>query len=222
MATSWYDTIKKTKQLTVFLDPMLAKLQWKAAFDDAFKQFNALSKLHSLGVTLAISTTPPNPKGFGGADVQFATAVGPYKFTSFDQEFKGTLDGNGTHAKTAQIKYQDGRGQAIGKAFIQVPTTPQIGAPSRVAGDPVKMVMAVHELIHACGLDDNDHSPLTDPDVFYDSPSPVVGPQPKDDRMQLIQRTQKPGQPRPSQVYKLMPPVFLNGRTADLIQKNWK
>lgn len=154
--------------------------------------------------------------------MQFATAVGPYKFTSFDQEFKGTLDGNGTHAKTAQIKYQDGRGQAIGKAFIQVPTTPQIGAPSRVAGDPVKMVMAVHELIHACGLDDNDHSPLTDPDVFYDSPSPVVGPQPKDDRMQLIQRTQKPGQPRPSQVYKLMPPVFLNGRTADLIQKNWK
>src|SRR5262245_35865474 len=86
MATPWYDTIKKTKQLTVFPDPTLANLQWKSAFDDALKQFNALSQLHSLGVTLAVASTPPDPKGFGGADVQVAAANGAFQFTSFGQD----------------------------------------------------------------------------------------------------------------------------------------
>ena len=44
----------------------------------------------------------------------------------------------------------------------------------REAGDPIKLVMAVHELIHACGLD--HHASWTDPDLFSammnDAPDP--------------------------------------------------
>ena len=115
----------------------------------------------------------------------------------------------------------------IRRAFIFVPETPMIEASVRVgkddfkhlkrgAGSGVRKYIAVHEFIHACGLDDEEHS-FEGPngDVFIGVPNASAGnfDKPNDDK--IILRDAHP-------IHVSAPPSFiLSQRVADLIKNNW-
>lgn len=209
MPTPWEDAIKKTKRLSVFAASGVAGGVWKSVFPSAIAEFNKLSAAQSLGVTLTVATAPPDPDGPGGADVQFQTASGKAAFTSFGQPSSLTIDGDAVHGHTQIIKTVFGTIERVAKAFIFVPSTPRVGGKgSRVVGDPVKLLIAVHELVHACGLSNGDHSKLSDPDLFIGIPSLSAGSDPANDKVDVGQRT-------------LMPPLALSGATVSLIKQNW-
>jgi hypothetical protein len=111
------------------------------------------------------------------------------------------------------------------KAFIHVPTAPRglrNGTPSPV-GDPIKLVIAVHELIHVCGLVDNSEHSVDD---VFSWPNLRMGNKPSEDRVGTLggQYTfpGKPGEPdRVGHRILEMPPILLKRETADKIRKLW-
>ncbi|VTZ27058.1 conserved hypothetical protein [Methylocella tundrae] len=210
MPTPWSAPIKAAKQLSIFPTSKVTGGPWKAVFTKALAEFNALSAKHSLGVTFAIASSAPDPSGVGGADVQFDTINGTANFTCFNQAFSDKLSGNAMEGHTKVISQVFGSTKSIAKAFIFVPATPRVGAASsRVVGDPVKLVIATHEMIHACGLDNSEHTALKDADLFFDVPSLRDKVHPADDRIAV-------GNPIVE-----MPPLFLSAPTIKLIQTNW-
>jgi hypothetical protein len=209
MATPWEDPIKKGKVLTIFAGPDVANGVWKNTFPNAISEFNKLSQAHKLGVTFQQGNNPPDPKGVGGADVQFAVGDGSVKFTSIGTEINVSVSGTSLIGNTEQVLVVVGNDKRIAKAFIVLPATPQINmvkGGDRDVGDGVKLVMAVHEFVHACGLTNADHSP---DDLFFGYPQPRVGSTPADDKVEV-----KNG--------KRLPPLILSAQTVSLIQKNWK
>jgi hypothetical protein len=220
MATSWIDTVKNTKQLTVFATGNVTQRAWASVFTNALQEFNRLSTTMKLGVTLTQTTTPPDMGGLGGANVSFDTLAGKVTDTYQGTQFSVSIIGTGMSGETKNVMTEAKNGVRQIKAFIYVPSAPSINVPlggkpiQRGVGDPVKLVIAVHELLHACGLSNADHSPSTDPDVFISQPQPSPGAakKPQDDKLEL----------RPSPQLLLAPPIFLTARTADLIRGIWK
>jgi hypothetical protein len=207
MATPWDDPIKKTKTLTVFPGSSVSGGSWASVFASAIQEFNNLSNTHKLGVSLSQSATAPDPSGVGGADVQFEAGNGTVNFTSFGQTISVTVNGDALGGDTQQVKLVFGSIQKIAKAFIVVPATPKVNAnPPRNVGDGVKLVIAVHELIHACGLSNQDHNL---DDLFNGFPQVRAGSKPQDDKIEVNQN-------------KRLPPLFLSAKTAGVIQANWK
>jgi hypothetical protein len=201
MPTPWENPIRAGRQLTIAPGSGLAGSGWAAVLPRAITEFNRLSTADTLGVTFVASTTRPDPAGPGGASVQFDIGNGAVTFTSFGTPFSLTVDGNGLIGHTQVVKTVFGNVQRIAKAFIFVPATPRSGGPTgRVIGDPAKLVMAVHEFIHACGLNNSEHSGTG---LFNGFPSLSAGSNPAQDRVDG------------------MPPIALAGATATIIRGNW-
>jgi hypothetical protein len=212
MAIPWLTSVQTAKKLTVFPSPDLKKWNWDAVFSQALTEFNALSSKNSLGVTLTTSSNPPDTQGYGGADVQFSIGNGTITFTAFGSQTTDTLNGNATAGKTKTVSDQSPTGGIrIAKAFTFVPATPRIGSHgSRIVGDPIKLVIAVHELVHACGLEDPDHPwGAANEDVFSTAGTLMQGASPAQDKVQLPS-----GQTT-------IPPLFLSNATVKLIKANW-
>jgi hypothetical protein len=208
------------KQLTVFATPVVARGRWASVFTNAMQEFNRLSATMQLGVTLTLSTTPPETNGLGGADVNFDVGSGDVRFTVLGNEFSLNVIGDGMHGHTQVISWRSDKGvKEVIKAFTFVPSTPMINAgPAgqqirREVGDGVKLVIAVHELVHACGLANADHSPEIIPDIFIAQPQPSAGKTPQDDKLRI--RLDPPNN-------LFAPPIILTARTAGLIQSNWQ
>jgi hypothetical protein len=179
-------------------------------------------------VTLVRASKPPDPDdqtGLLGANVQFDARSGRIRFVAFGERFETikdkngkqqpiTIDGNSMHGLTFPL-IREFRGiQRIGRAFIFVPAAPRIqGAKGRLVGDPVRSVIAIHELIHACGLDNSEHSQFSSAvlDVFNSPFEIQAGGQPADDRLHPF------GFPNT-----LFPPIVIASPTVNLIQANWR
>ena len=86
----------------------------------------------------------------------------------------------------------------------------------RPVGDGVRLFIAVHELIHSCGLSNADHTPGAEPDFFIGQPQPAEGATPQQDklRIHLGPTVKLPADPP-------APPLFLTERTARLIRSVW-
>lgn len=212
MATPWLTSVQKAKKLAVFPSPDLKKWNWDAVFSQALTEFNALSSKYSLGVTLTTSSNPPDTQGYGGADVQFSIGNGTITYTAFGSTSTDTLNGNATAATTKKVfDLSPTGGKRIAKAFTFVPATPRFASHgSRIVGDPVKLVIAVHELFHACGLEDTDHPwGQANEDVFSTAGTSMQGASPAQDKVQLPS-----GQ-------KTIPPLFLSNATVNLIKAIW-
>jgi hypothetical protein len=143
--------------------------------------------------------------------VQFDTINGKSDFICFNKTFSFTLAGTALQGHTSIISQVFGSRKEIAKAFIHVPATPMIGdLHPRGLGDPAKLVIAAHELIHACGLDDSEHSSLSDPDLYSSPLQSQQGVAPANDSTTPFGLTSP-----------VMPPLVLAGPTITLIQNNW-
>lgn len=211
MPTPWIPAIKQSKQLTVFPGPgLMQSSNWGGGlFKKILDEFNRLSTVNKLGVTLVASGVAPALQGFGGANVQIEISHGTHTFT-----FDGTVHTAslpGTAIDIAGVTNSPALAEQV-KAFVFLPANPTIGgANSRPVGDGVKLAVAIHEVIHACGLSESEHSPGNNPDVFMTGgslsaqfpPNGVPG-----DRIQLGRTT-------------FVPPIFISARTGGLIKSNW-
>jgi hypothetical protein len=234
MATPWEDTFKNRtpKGLTVFATKAVTDGSWGAVFTKALTEFNRLSSVHKLGITLTVSTSSPDDdkEGEGGAEVRFDVGSGTLTGRSLGTDFvENNFSPTSLHGFTQTFKRRFGTQPArMRRAFVFVPASPLIQVAvrqpngdfrffDRQAGDGVRLFIAVHELIHACGLSNDDHSPERDPDVMcgcppHGCPQAAAGPADRPDLDKIRLRFE----PRVT-----APPLTLSGRTATLLQRIW-
>ena len=220
MPTPWIDQVKNSKTISVFATQTVTTGPWGSIFANAIQEFNRLASAMNFGVTLVRSTDPPDANGFGGANVNFDVGNGQQDFTVLGNDFSVNVDGAGMHGHTqiGLMLNQKKQAREIVKAYTFVPIKPMmhVGPAGkqvpREAGDGVKLVIAVHELIHTCGLSNPEHSPEIDPDIFIGQPQPSPGATPKDDKLRLRLNP-------PNNVF--APPLIVSGRTAGMIRGNW-
>jgi hypothetical protein len=203
MPNSWIDSVKQTHQLTFYLNAVTG--QWLTAVQDAVREFNAVSAQHSLGVTYV--QTDQGPTDTGGANISIATANGPVTF-NYSGSHQTTVDGRALHGSTLLISRPNG---PIEKAFMFLPNRPMINTPrgQRPTGVGVMKIIAFHELVHGCGLHNNDHTP---DDVFNGFPSADPGSTAAQDRIQCTVNGQ----------YRFMPPILFSAVTAGKIGRLWR
>jgi hypothetical protein len=226
----WEDRIKKTGKLTIKIDDSIGQHGWAKAFKDGIAKFNELSiKTWKLGVTFETTDN------FVQANVVAQAKTGNFDFGYKDawytmEEKPVKFDGNEVHGMCTplhapvrnRVKHVDEI--RLVKAFIFVPAKPQIkGGNSRTVGEPVKLVIVVHELLHACGPD-NDHH--TDNDVFAWPSARFESANPDDDRLEVPTGQREdvlvaPGKTVSKPVTVLMPPIFLNSPTQNKIRDLW-
>ena len=118
------------------------------------------------------------------------------------------MNGRALQGSTRLISRPNG---PIEKAFMFLPSQPMINTPrgQRATGGGVMKVIAFHELIHGCGLHNNDHTP---DDVFNGFPSADPGRTAAQDRIQITVNGQ----------YRFMPPILFSAITAGKIGPLWR
>ena len=219
MASAWEDPIRNSSQLTVFPTAALTRSFWSRIFTQSIAEFNRLSTAGRLGVTLVQSATAPDPNTDAGANIQVDVAGGRARARGLGVDIDDPFSATGVHGLTKVLSRAFGSGPArVVKCFIFVPSNPTgtTARVTRVVGDPVKLFIMVHEFVHAAGqLDNAEHSPEGDPDVFIGfpvaSPQLDVGSRPADDRVRV-------GTPPR---FTRFPPLTLSARTSGLISPNW-
>jgi len=221
----WLDDVKKTGRLTLTLDDSADKAGWGNVFKNAIIEFNKLSSNLSLGVAYDKADNPAKAK------VEVRAANGAFEFgLPPDIPMKTyKFDGSGLHGLckpvlttvTDAARLEQFR---MIKAYIYVPASPKGDSSSpRPVGDPIKLVIAVHEMVHACGLiDDKEHSV----DDLFCWPQLRLGATPDEDRLGTLGETYtfpgKPGEkPRTGRRIVEMPPLFLKNPTAEKVRKLW-
>ena len=223
---SWLDPIKKKRKLEIYFHASLGTNGWAKVFEQAITEFNTLSKNHQLGVTMVQGKVQKK------AQVEVHAAKGNVQFEYMPYITKRTIrfDGKSVHGLCKPLlttvndkaKVEQWR---VMRAFIYVPAAPtgdRNGKPS-VVGDGVKLVIAVHEFLHACGLvDDKEH---TVDDVFC-WPRLHMGNKPSEDKLSALGEKYKfkglPGEPdRVGHRDRNMPPIVLQKTTANKIRKLW-
>lgn len=227
----WADHIRRSKKLTIFIDDSIAKQGWGTAFKNAVEKFNELSRTTwKLGVVLETAVNSVI------ANIVVYAKSGDFEFGYKDADYelpkeKKVFDGQSVHG-LCSLLHSDIRNPAtrtyeprLVKAFIFVPAKPHTSGPhSRLVGEPVKLVVAVHELIHACGGLDNSHHTVDDvfcwPKPKFDSMDPAQ------DRLEAFSGQRKEviiaGRKIMQPVMVPMPPVFLNPPTQNKIRNVWK
>jgi hypothetical protein len=198
MATPWISSTQQQGKLSVLVGASMTGA-WAGVFRHALSEFNALARRQGLGVTLVTA-------GSGEADVTVATASGQISVSYGGAQRSEAFDGRRLHGATLLFS-RDG---AIEKAFVFLPSQPQVNTPRgvRPVGANVLKVIAVHELVHACGLENSDHS--TD-DLFQGNPQVDPGSTAAGDKV----RIEDGGRMR------WMPPLILSGSTAQKLRQLW-
>ena len=202
MGAPWINSVKQTHRLNYYLQGIAG--QWQSAVQTAVREFNTISARRNLGVTFAPSQNAPTDSG--GADVGIRTANGGTSASYRGSQYTTSLPGDALTGFTMRLY------NPIEKAFIFLPSNPMIGQRSRArraTGLGVKKVIVFHELIHSCGLDNNDHTPT---DVFNGYLDALVGGAAAQDRLQFLAGGQ----------YRTMPPIIFSAATADKISRFWR
>jgi hypothetical protein len=152
--------IMKSKKLTIYPTENVKKYSWSQAFKDAYEQFNKLSLKQKLVVMFQLGDAPDPKDWRKGANVQFHAFDVPTKRTVAGKTVTFYPDGLDGFTDDDSVFQQYGENQPQIKvrihAFINVPATPKVAAihngAKRDVGDKVKLFIALHEMIHACGF----------------------------------------------------------------------
>jgi hypothetical protein len=192
MPSPWIKGVQQSGRLTVFAGPgFLSAPAWGAGlFKQILDEFNRLALTNRFDVRLIASATTPLPNG-GGANVQLEVTNGKLAYFDVDGSWQtDTLDVSPGHIRGRT--YLTGFGQSgtlkIARAFIFVPINPTLGIGQRGVGKGPKMALTLHELLHACGLDNSDpgHAPGSTPnDLFTTDTILQPGNKPDEDKMFL-------------------------------------
>jgi hypothetical protein len=151
MGTPWKRSVRDTKTLTVFNG--IAGGHWANIFVIALEAFNKFAK--PVGIKMV------QAKDEDSANIVMRLADGAAKFEFLNKKYQNSFSGTGLHGLTKTLAI-DGE---IQKAFVFLPERPQVtdfdnkgNMFEKMASQDVMKVIAVHELIHACGLDEmRDH-----------------------------------------------------------------
>jgi len=224
----WRDEVKRTSKLTIALDPSIGQHGWAKPFQDGVAAFNALAAQVRLGVTYELTNDQAN------ANVVAQAKTTTFKFGYDDGEFKKEeeeykFDGTSLHGHcsmlSGEVRNRTTRSYELRmiRAFIFVPAKPRADPVRRgIVGDPVKMVVAVHEMVHACGLDNGHH---TVDDVFCWPKAKYDPKNPDDDRVEAFSGRREDviiaGKTVPQPVMVAMPPIVLNAPTQEKIRRLW-
>jgi len=202
MKTPWNENVRRRRILYIYKSSL--NNRWSRIYQQCIDEFNRLSRKHNIGVTFAHSNSKPTVGR--GADVWVRTSNGVISYSYGGASKNSNFNGRGLHGYTGQIKRKLRSGYRIEKAFIFLPGHPQINTPNglRNVGEGIMKVMFVHELIHACGLSNAEHS-LND--LFNGYPSVDYGSIPKEDKV-VVQG-------------KRMPPLFLSAKTINNLKSLW-
>jgi hypothetical protein len=154
-----------------------------------------------LGVRLTVSSG-------GSANIIVNTADGSASFSTGSQTHTVTLAGNALHGHTSNLS----RSGLTFQSYVFLPSQPQVNTPGgrRPVGDGVKLVIAVHEFIHSCGLSNSDHS---NDDIFCGVPSIDAGSTPNRDRVVIQAERQR---------RRTAPPLFLRRTTIGKVRRLWR
>lgn len=137
MITSWSSSIKDTGKLTVYNGIAVGK--WATVFKAALASFNKNS-----GLTIKMVETKNKDQANIVMQLSGGTSSFEYDGTTYPVVFDGTL----AHGQTLTFARDGG----IEKAAVFLPITPKENHID------VLRFIAVHELIHACGLENGEHA----------------------------------------------------------------
>jgi len=204
MAMPWINRVKQRGTLLVYPDSSLATGNWRSIFNQAITQFNTLSSRNHLRVTLEQSSEPPATSGDGGADVAVRAANGQISCTYDGRRDSMAFNGLQKQGYTHSFHINN----RIQKTYVFLPANPQVHTSrgGRTVGPGVKLLIAVHEFVHACGLSNDDHCPNDlmhpHPDVDANLENPAL------DKVRIRYDL-------------LMPPLALSATTAGLVRGLW-
>lgn len=201
MGRYWMDGVKEKGELSVFNKSVAGT--WAPVFQAAIDSFNKLAKRYGLGVKLKVV------KDEESANIVMHVSSGTATFTYGDATEARGFDGKDFHGKTLAF----GTKTTIEKAAIFLPSEPQTQAGFirgkmvyEKANRDMMRVVAVHELVHACCLDDNNDHSKTNEGLFCDRLTPVGG--------KLVPYWSA-GKGKP------MPPMFIADETVVAIKSYW-
>lgn len=200
MATRWIRSVRETGELTISLNSRLHNTVWQTVIRRSVRGFNRLSQQNQIGVQLRIvNATDSNIV----VDILDGSAS-----IDVDQGITHSisLSGNALQGHTTNLSRTSG----LFKSYMFLPSNPQINTPDgqRAVGNGVKLVIAVHEFIHCCGLSNDEHSI---DDIFTANPSVDYGRRPNQDVVEI----QAHGRRRRA------PPLFLESTTVSALRSLW-
>ena len=156
MPIHWPEATVRGRELTVYMGPGANRnVVWMNVLGHLLKEFNAVSKVHKLPIRMKASKEAP--KDGGGADVAINIVLTEKINLTFPRHdpIAETLAASRLHGRTLLFDERN----VLLKAFVYLPAKPLISTPQAVrpVGPKVLTVIALHELLHACGLDNSDH-----------------------------------------------------------------
>jgi len=205
MPLHWPEATVRGRELTVYIAPGAARnIVWMNVLGHALKEFNAVAKAHKLPMRLKASTKPP--KEGSGADVAIDIAAEKINLTFPGSDpVSETFSATAKHGRTFLL---DRRSELL-KAFVFLPATPKINTAGGVrgVGPKVLMVIVLHELLHACGLENSDHGGSG---LFQGNPPIIPGDRAIQDAVGV--------QPN---MYGAMPPYKIDDDTVKTLLDRW-
>jgi hypothetical protein len=187
----------------------MEKGAWHTILKKTVPELNTELSKQKVKLQYDISSDKPTVTG-DGANIWVRAEAGSFDLKFQNKSDKGQIDANGLHGETHLWREEDSKTkkQEMVKAYVILPRHPLIGdARKRAAGEPILKVIMAHELIHAAGLDNDEH---TDDDIFVGVQNADQGNTPADDHLR-IRFTGKDI---------LMPPIFLS-QTVKKLQAIW-
>jgi hypothetical protein len=202
MATGWIPAVRQSRQLSLYWTPAAVGAGWGSLRQSLLKEFAGLSQQHGLGVRLVQANHPPGLPG--GANVSITAIAGTASASLCGQTFTVTVNGKALAGETVAPEGSDG----ILAAAIFLPTEPHVMTPKalRRVGPLVMLHIALHEILHACGLETH-----TETGLFQANPHVAAGDGPASDK---VRGGEVPGAP-------LMPPFFLDPASVREFKRNW-
>ena len=187
---SWHKNVQRKNTLTYSVKAMGG--HWTAVLDKAIAEFNRQMSQH--GLKLALSKVE---KG-----------MGPHIVLE-------TQPGNGIHGSAPSQTMKLNGVEYLDLVTVRVPATPRIepnNPRSREVGPGVRLYILVHELIHAVGLSNDEHS---GDDVFA-AKALVI---PKGTYLKSKQTAEDLVQPFDGSAP--MPPIRIGAKTVTNLKKAW-
>lgn len=189
--TPWHKNVQRKNTLTYSVKAM--GKQWTAVLDKAVAEFNRQMTQHGLNLTLS----------------KVEKGRGPHIVLE-------TQPGHGLHGSAPSQTMVLNGVHYLDLVTIRLPATPRIDPRdprSREVGPGVRLFILVHELIHAVGLSNDEHSP---DDVFAGKSVLIPKGQYLRSRKQAAEDlVQPPDGSAP------MPPIRLGPKTIANLKKAW-